>query len=181
MYQICVYCQIEFNNRLSERKQKKFFLNLLKIFLENFDIMDLPNEHILDVFFPQTAGDAAIPQHPNDPRNRIGGPELNILQQLALTRELRRQSAMLGAGDGLHNNQIHWDENLPPFIVVRSPASDFWYFMPVFILMSTWLFTVTSSMFEVDIQSARLFGVSYSGHFHILQWIILFASYWYKG
>lgn len=144
--------------------------------------MDLPNEHILDVFFPQTAGDAAIPEHLNVPRNRIGTPELNILQQMALTRELRLHNAMLGAGDGLHNNQIRWDENLPPFIVVRTrPGSKFWHFMPVFILMSSWLFKLTFGMIGIDTQSAGLLGVSYNVHFNILQWLILFASYWYKG
>ncbi|TDG46260.1 hypothetical protein AWZ03_007336 [Drosophila navojoa] len=144
--------------------------------------MDLPNEHILDVFLPQTAGDAAVPEHLNEPRNRIGTLELNILQRMALTRELQQHSAMLGAGDGLHNNRIRWDENLPPFIVVRSsPGSKFWHYMPVLILMSSWLFKLTLNMIGVDTQTAGVLGVSYNVHFNILQWLILFASYWYKG
>lgn len=155
-----------------------------KVFKKLDNTMELPNEHILDVFFPQTAelhGEPAAVNR-NEILPRVLVPDIDIMQQMALAHEVRPHSSLIGAGDGPQNNQIQWDENLPPLIIVRGrQPSKFWRFVPLMILMSSCFFKCFLSCLGIDIQSAGILGLSYNLHFSILQWLILIASYWFKG
>lgn len=137
--------------------------------------MDMPNEHIMDAFLQLPV--RLIEGHPRG----VEQPELD--QLMAITREQRSNVNQIGAGDGLHNNnQLDFDENLPQFVIFRGrPNSKIWQYMPLLVLISSLVFKSVLSLIGLDTQNTSLFGLSLSTHFNLLQWIVLFGTYYFKG
>lgn len=144
--------------------------------------MDVPNDNIIDAFLHPQISDESI--HGNDERamGEAGILEINVDIQQVEAPLIQSSRSLTGAGDGLHNNnQLNWDENIIPFVVIRARrVSKFWHFMPVLILLSNSIFKCILKFLGVEANSVFLCGITYNTHFTFLQWLTLFVMYIFK-
>lgn len=146
--------------------------------------MDMPDDNIIDAFLHPEISDESI--HGNDERamEEAGILEINVdIQQIEAPLVQNSSSSLTGAGDGLHNNnQLIWDENIPPFVIIRGRhVSKFWHFMPVLLLLSNSIFKCILKCLGVEANSVFLCGITYNTHFTVLQWFTLFVMYIFKA
>ncbi|KAH8418871.1 hypothetical protein KR222_007907 [Zaprionus bogoriensis] len=147
--------------------------------------MEMPNENILDAYMRNPI-EVAEP-HPNNAVGPTGvvaadnaiPPETD---DIVIERDVQSLGTFSGAGDGPHNNnQLIWEENVPPFVIVRGGHfSKLWYYMPTLILLSNTVFRCLLSTFGIDSNGLFLFGLSYTTHFNVMQWLTLFVMYYLK-
>lgn len=146
--------------------------------------MDMPDDNIIDAFLHPEISDESI--HNNDERAmgeaaiREGDVDIQLIEPPLIQHS---SSSLTGAGDGLHNNnQPIWDENIPPFVIIRGRhVSKFWHYMPMLILLSNSIFKCILKFLGVEANSAALCGITYNTHFTVLQWFTLFVMYLFKA
>lgn len=146
--------------------------------------MDMPNENIIDAYLHPEISDESV--RGIEERHTAGAiiAEINgDIQEMTRTRAQRSLSSFNGAGDGVHNNnQLIWDENMPPFVIMRGRySSKLWHYMPILILLSNSIFKFILNWFSIDANDHLLYGLTYTSHFTLLQWLTLFVMYLFKA
>lgn len=146
--------------------------------------MDMPNENIIDAYLHPEISDESVQRFEERHTAEAILAEINgDIQEIATTRAQRNLSSFNGAGDGVHNNnQLVWEENIPPFVIIRGRhMSKFWHYMPIVILLSNSIFKFILNWLRIDANSLFLYGFTYTTHFTVLQWLTLFVMYLFKA